>query len=57
VWKRNEKDSLINQQYYMQEGNKTVCKVVLRGVTGYELWIDKECVKRGSTFEEVKDEN
>ena len=41
----------------MQEGNKTVCKVVLRGVTGYELWIDKECVKRGSTFEEVKDEN
>jgi hypothetical protein len=39
----------------MQEGNKTVCRVVVGGVTRYELWIDTECVKRGLSFDEVKD--
>lgn len=53
MWKRNAKDSAINQQYYVQEGNKTVCKVVMRGVPTYELWIDKKMVKRGDSFEGV----
>ena len=55
TWKRNQQDSKINQQYYMQEGNKTVCKVVLRGVVNYELWVAGEFVKRGLSFDEVKD--
>ena len=39
----------------MQAGNKTVCKVVLRGVVNYELWVAGEFVKRGLSFDEVKD--
>jgi len=56
TWQKNTKDSTINQKYYMVNGNKTVCKVVLNGVTHYELWIDTQMVKRGLSFDEVKDE-
>jgi len=56
TWQKNTKDSTINQKYYMVNGNKTVCKVVLNGLTHYELWIDKQMVKRGLSFDEVKDD-
>jgi hypothetical protein len=39
----------------MQEGNKTVCKVVLRGVTRYELWINGQFVKSANSFDEAKE--
>jgi predicted SprT family Zn-dependent metalloprotease len=56
TWQKNTKDSTINQKYYMVNANKTVCKVVLNGVTHYELWIDKQMVKRWLSFDEVKDD-
>ena len=55
MWTRNRKDSKINQQYYKLNGNKTVCKLMIGGVVQYELWIAGKFIKRGSSFDEVKD--
>jgi predicted SprT family Zn-dependent metalloprotease len=53
TWQKNTKDSTINQKYYMVNGNKTVCKVVLNGVTHYELWINGQYAKSAKSFDEV----
>jgi hypothetical protein len=39
-WKRNTKDSKINQQYYMVNGNKTICAVCVSGEPRFELWVN-----------------
>jgi hypothetical protein len=56
AWTKNKKDSLINQQYYVKQDSNTVCKVCVKGVFYYELWVDKKFVKRSENFKDaIKD--
>ena len=38
TWLKNKLDSPQNQQYYLQNGHYTICKVCLSGKWIYELW-------------------
>ncbi|HEY7867376.1 MAG TPA: hypothetical protein VIC51_15395 [Psychromonas sp.] len=37
-WQKNKKDSLVNQKYYIVNGNKNICKVKLSSGWRCELW-------------------
>jgi hypothetical protein len=52
-WVKNKKDSDINQQYYVTHENKSVCKICIKGVFYYEMWIDKKFIKRANSFKEA----
>jgi hypothetical protein len=53
TWKRNTKDKPVNQQYYWINGNKTICKVMIRGKWLYELWEGGKFIERADTFEKL----
>lgn len=52
-FKPNPKDSETNQQYYRQEGDKTIAKVTLGGVDRFELWVNKKYLGFENTYNEA----